>query len=98
MNQRIGASALAFGWMHLVYGNLVAIGLTLAGGWYFADTYAKTGSLRLATLEHALYGNLLFTIGLGGFFSHSEVPPFEQAGLISALPWQRIIERAAGWF
>jgi hypothetical protein len=42
--------------------------LTFFGGYLFAYTYAKTRSLLLVSIEHALYGCLLYTIGLGRFF------------------------------
>ncbi|MHB1155946.1 MAG: hypothetical protein ACYC26_03800 [Phycisphaerales bacterium] len=35
--------------------------------WMFTRTYQRTGSLLLAGIEHALYGDLLFTIGLGHY-------------------------------
>jgi hypothetical protein len=47
--------------------------LTLIGGWFFAETYARTRSMRLVWLEHALYGCLVFTIGLGDYFYHGNV-------------------------
>lgn len=65
---RVLASALTFGWMHLIFRNEIAVIFTMLGGWLFADTYRRSGSLRLACAEHALYGNLVFTIGLGEFF------------------------------
>ncbi len=60
--------ALLFGYMHIVFGNGLAIALTTLGGYLFADTYARSRSLRLVCLEHTLYGNLLFSVGLGEFF------------------------------
>jgi len=66
----IVASVLLFSWLHLLFRNPVAVSLTLVGGWFFAETYARTRSLRLVCLEHLLYGNLIFTIGLGKFFFH----------------------------
>ncbi|MHB1304208.1 MAG: CPBP family glutamic-type intramembrane protease [Acidiphilium sp.] len=65
---RIAASAVAFGFAHIIFLNIWAVILTLAGGLLFAQTYARTGSLRTVSLEHALYGCLVFTIGLGRFF------------------------------
>lgn len=70
------ASALAFAWMHLIFRNPLAVLLTLAGGLFFALTYMRTRSLRLVCLEHALYGNLIFTIGLGEFFTQSALFPY----------------------
>jgi len=61
-------NALMFGWMHIVFHNMLAIIFTFIGAFLFADTYRKTRSLRLTCLEHALYGNLLFTLGYGEAF------------------------------
>lgn len=61
-------SAIMFSVMHVVFHNVLAVFFTLVGGLLFADTYSKTRSLRLVCLEHALYGNLLFTIGYGKAF------------------------------
>ena len=65
---RIVASGLAFGFVHLLYGNWVAVVLSTIGGFIFAYTYASYRSLFLVSLEHALYGQLVFTVGLGQFF------------------------------
>jgi len=62
------ASLVAFSWVHIIFRNPYAIGLTAVGGYYFADTYRRSGSLRLVCTEHALYGCLVFTVGLGEFF------------------------------
>ncbi len=62
------ASALAFGFAHVIFVNWIAVALTLAGGAMFAGDYAKRRSLWLACLEHGLYGCLVFTIGLGRYF------------------------------
>ena len=62
------ASGLAFGYAHIIFLNPIAIGLSTLGGCLFAATYARHGSLVLVWLEHALYGCLIFTIGLGRFF------------------------------
>lgn len=66
--QLIIINGLSFSLFHLFYGNWVAPVLTLAGGWLFAYRYAKTRSLVLISLEHGLWGNMLFTVGLGYFF------------------------------
>jgi len=67
------ASAAAFGFMHLVFQNWPAMLLTLVGGWLFAETYARSYSLRLVWLEHSLYGILVFTVGLGDYFHHGTI-------------------------
>lgn len=61
-------SALVFGLHHWVFHNWIAVALTLIGGWRFAVTYRRTRSLGMVCLEHALFGCLLFTIGLGRYF------------------------------
>ena len=64
------ASALAFGFVHIIFRNWLAVGLSVLAGFLFAVTYHSSQSLLLACLEHALFGNFLFTIGLGKFFYH----------------------------
>jgi len=62
------ASALAFGFAHVIFLNPIAVVLTAAGGAMFAANYARNRDLGLCCLEHSLYGCLVFTIGLGRFF------------------------------
>jgi membrane protease YdiL (CAAX protease family) len=69
----IVASALAFAFMHLIFRNWLAVGLTFAGGLLFAARYAETGSLATSCFEHALYGCWLFTVGLGQYFYHGTI-------------------------
>ena len=64
----IAASALAFGFAHIVFANWIVVVFTCIGGAMFAGTYARRRSLALACLEHALYGCFIFTIGLGWYF------------------------------
>lgn len=64
------ASAIAFGFAHIVFGNGVAVALTLAGGWLFARTFLQTRSLPCVALQHALFGGAIFTVGLGRYFFH----------------------------
>lgn len=64
----IAASAVAFGFAHVIFLNPWAVLLAGIGGALFASTYALTTSLRACSIEHALYGCLVFTIGLGRFF------------------------------
>ncbi|MCW1969999.1 MAG: CPBP family intramembrane metalloprotease [Anaerolineae bacterium] len=62
-------NAIAFGWAHVFFPSpLIAVGLCILGGLLFANSYARTRSLRLVVFEHALFGDLIFTIGLGEFF------------------------------
>ncbi|WP_241269946.1 CPBP family intramembrane glutamic endopeptidase [Caballeronia sp. M1242] len=64
----IAASALAFGYAHLIFLNWVAPAMTAIGGALFAATYRDRRSLALSCFEHALYGCLVFTVGLGQYF------------------------------
>jgi membrane protease YdiL (CAAX protease family) len=64
------ASAASFGLAHLLFGNPVAVILTLLGGWLFARRYQQTRSLLTVCVEHAAYGLLIFTVGLGRYFYH----------------------------
>lgn len=61
----IAASGLVFCYAHIIYRNPIALLLTLGGGLIFAHSYAKSRSLLFSSMEHALYGNFVFTIGLG---------------------------------
>jgi uncharacterized protein len=65
------ASAVAFGFAHLLFGNVIAVVATIAGGWLFARRYQRTGSLLVVSIEHALYGITIFTVGLGQYFYHA---------------------------
>lgn len=65
---KIIASSIVFAYAHVLYINPVAPTLSLLGGLIFALTYAKTRSLALVTIEHGLYGNSLFLVGLGWYF------------------------------
>ncbi|MDZ7772692.1 MAG: CPBP family intramembrane glutamic endopeptidase [Balneolaceae bacterium] len=62
------ASALSFSFLHVIYDNPWALGLSFAGGLLFASTYRRSRSLMVVAAEHALYGCLVFTIGMGGYF------------------------------
>ena len=62
-----------FGFAHIVFGNVWAPVLSAAGGLLFASTYLKSRSVMCAALEHALWGNLIFTIGLGPLFAGGTV-------------------------
>ena len=61
-------SAIIFCFSHIFALNFIAPLLSIFGGYFFASTYKKTKSLMIVSLEHALYGNTLFYLGLGWFF------------------------------
>ena len=59
-----------FGFVHIIFRNNLAVILCILGGFLFSLTYHQSGSLLLTCLDHTLFGNFLFTIGLGQFFYH----------------------------
>lgn len=61
----VWGSAAAFSFAHVIFQNWIALLITLTGGLIFAGTYQKHRSLLLCSIEHALYGCLVFTIGMG---------------------------------
>jgi len=65
---KVIASAITFAYAHILFINWIAPLLSLIAGFIFARTYAKTQSLALVTIEHGLYGNFLFFVGLGWYF------------------------------
>jgi membrane protease YdiL (CAAX protease family) len=67
-------SAMAFGFVHIIFRNWLAVGLCAIGGLLFSFTYQTSGSFLLACLDHAIFGNFLFTIGLGEYFYHGSRP------------------------
>lgn len=67
------ASAAAFAYVHIVFRNPLALGLTFLAGLLFAVRYLQTGSLFITSFEHALYGCAIFTIGLGRWFFYGAV-------------------------
>lgn len=67
----VAASSVAFAFLHVIYLSWVSMLLTLIAGYVFSLNYKKTGHLGTVALEHAIYGNLVFTIGMGVFFYRS---------------------------
>lgn len=58
-------NAVIFSLAHIIFQNTLVTVLTLVGGLLFAYTYYKTRSTFFVSLEHAIYGNWLFTVGMG---------------------------------
>lgn len=67
-NASVIMSAIAFSFMHIIYDNWWAIGISFVGGLLFGITYARTKSLFWVTVEHTIYGLLIFTLGMGTYF------------------------------
>jgi hypothetical protein len=64
----LAANALLFGWSHIIVHNRVAMLLATVGGALLAITYQRWRSTVLVSVEHALYGNFIFSVGIGGMF------------------------------
>lgn len=63
------SNAIIFGLTHWIYGNWVAPIATFLVSWIFIFTYLKSKSLLNVSLEHYIYGFIMFTVGFGYFFS-----------------------------
>jgi membrane protease YdiL (CAAX protease family) len=61
----IFVNAIIFSLAHLFFQNTLVTVLTFIGGLLFAYTFSKTKSTTLVSIEHAIYGNWLFTVGMG---------------------------------
>ncbi|HMC02207.1 MAG TPA: CPBP family intramembrane glutamic endopeptidase [Flavobacteriaceae bacterium] len=61
----IFTNAVIFSLGHIFFKNTLVIILTFFGGLLFALTYNKTKSTLLVSIEHAIYGCWLFTVGMG---------------------------------
>lgn len=61
-------STFAFSFMHIIFENMIAVALTLVGGYIFSRTYARSRSFWITSLEHSVYGSIVFTLGLGQYF------------------------------
>lgn len=64
----IATNGLLFGFAHIMFGNWIAVGGTALAGLLFAYRYDATRSFWAVWCEHTLWGWLVFTVGLGGFF------------------------------
>lgn len=58
-------NAAIFSLAHIAFNNILVSILTFIGGILFAFTYHKSKSLLFTSVEHALYGSWLFTLGMG---------------------------------
>lgn len=61
----IFVNAVVFSLGHIFFRNNLVIVLTFLGGLLFAVTFYKTKSTLLVSIEHAIYGCWLFTVGMG---------------------------------
>lgn len=58
-------NAALFSLAHIFFKNTLVLFLTFIGGLLFAFTFKKTKSTLLVSIEHAIYGCWLFTVGMG---------------------------------
>ncbi len=61
-------NALLFAYMHIIFNNWIALVGGFIVGLFWAQTYLRTKSLLTVSAEHAVYGNFIYTIGLGHYF------------------------------
>lgn len=64
-NLLIFVNAIVFSMAHIFFRNTLVMVLTFIGGLLFALTYTKTRSTVMVSIEHAIYGCWLFTVGMG---------------------------------
>lgn len=62
------ASAVTFSFVHIVYFSYISIVLSFIAGLYLAYKYEKTKSVLFTSILHGLFGNIVFTVGLGQYF------------------------------
>ncbi len=64
------AGAAVFSLAHLPFRNPWALLFTFFGGLMFLSTYRASHRVGISNLEHALYGDFIFTIGWGKYLYH----------------------------
>ena len=64
-SQLIFINAVLFSLGHLFFRNALVLVITFLGGIIFALTFKDTKSTLLVSIEHAIYGSWLFTVGMG---------------------------------
>lgn len=61
----IFVNAIVFSLAHIFYRNTLVLVITFLGGILFALTFNRTRSTIMVSIEHAIYGCWLFTVGMG---------------------------------
>ena len=62
------ASGIAFSFVHIVYYSALSMIITFFGGIFLAYVYDKTRSVLFTAILHGIFGDLIFTVGLGHYF------------------------------
>jgi len=65
----VAVNSVLFAWAHTIIDHPLVYALAFCGGILFAVTYLESRSITVTSLEHALYGAWLFTVGLGTYFA-----------------------------
>ena len=73
------ANALMFGWAHIFFLNWIAPVLSVVGGLLITLTWQKTQSFKWVCIEHTLYGQFVFTSGIGWWFYTGSAQSIQQA-------------------
>lgn len=58
-------NVFCFSYCHLFLKNYLVLIITAIGGLFFVYTYNKDKNILAVIVEHSVYGNLIFTLGLG---------------------------------
>ncbi|MCP4319145.1 MAG: CPBP family intramembrane metalloprotease [Hyphomicrobiales bacterium] len=61
-------SAILFGWVHILFGAWLSVGLSFAAGLAFYRTYRNSRSIAAVWVEHSLYGLGVIVLGLDPLF------------------------------
>ncbi len=61
-------NAVLFSFSHIVFQNITTLIISFLGGLLFAWRYENSRSYWALVIEHSIYGNLIFTVGLGRYF------------------------------
>lgn len=61
-------NGVLFGFLHIIFKNWIAVLGAAVIGAVWAYTYTKHRSILIVSLEHAIVGDFIFTIGLGYYF------------------------------
>ena len=65
-------SSALFAWVHIVFAGWLAVAACmlagLALGYNYIGNRSKKGAIWALILEHSLYGQMIFTLGLGQYF------------------------------
>lgn len=64
----IFASAIAFSFAHIFYFHIISLLLTFILGLYLGWIYYRMRSVLFTALLHSIYGNMVFTVGMGHYF------------------------------